>query len=404
MARRDVFTILLTTFVGMALLYAPQPLFPVLADQLGVSDPAIASLLTWSLVPMAVAPLFIGFLMQVMPPRRVLAGSVLLLAGTEFAFAGIDAFGGLLVVRFLQGALVSTLLTATMTYVSLRATNVSRVMALYVAASVLGGLVGRLLAGYGAPWVGIPTVFAGIGMLAFGSGMLAWGLQPEPQQRRQRIDLSRVGQVLRVPSLSLLFGVVFSAFFVFTALLNFVPFRVSALVDSGTGTGSLVYAGFVLGIASSLLSHRVVSAVGGELRAVALGSLILGGTLGVAWIESFWAVLLAIVGASVGFFLLHSVLSGYVNQHTGADTSLVNGLYVAIYYAGGTAGSYVPGLVYEAVGWSAFLGTLGLVSGLGLILLGRAVQVAPGGAPTGTDPQVDSKVPTSQGQCEPASA
>jgi len=42
--------------------------------------------------------------------------------------------------------------------------------------------------------------------------MLAWGLRPEPKQRRQRIDLSRIGRVLRRPSLSLLFGVIFSAF------------------------------------------------------------------------------------------------------------------------------------------------------------------------------------------------
>jgi len=387
MAKRDILTILLTTFMGMALLYAPQPVFPVLAEDFGVSETTIASLITWSLLPMAIVPLFGGVLMQVVSPRRLLAGSAFLLGSTEIAFMMTEAFWGLLVIRFAQGALVSTLLAATMTYVSLQATRVSRVMALYVAASVLGGLVGRLAAGYGAAWVGISGVFLGIGGLTLGSAILAWGLEPEPTRRQREMNLSRLGAVLRTPSLVPLYGVVFSAFFVFTALLNYVPFRIDDLGVGGTGASGLAYVGFLLGIAASLGSHRIVELVGGKLRAVALGSITLGATLGFAWFGAFSAVLASIVGASGGFFLLHAVLSGYVNQSAETDTSLVNGMYVAIYYAGGAAGSYVPGLVYEAAGWTAFLGVLAIVNTVGLGLLWYVVRqqssrAAPAGSAT----------------------
>lgn len=369
MAKRDVLTILLTTFMGMAVLYAPQPVFPVLAEEFGVSETAIASLITWSLLPMAIVPLFGGLLMQVLSPRRLLAGSAFLLGSTELAFTMTDVFWGLVVIRFVQGALVSTLLAATMTYVSLQAARVSRVMALYVAASVLGGLIGRLAAGYGAAWIGTSAVFLAIGGVTLGSAVLAWGLEPEPTRRQRGVNLSRLGAVLRTPSLVPLYGVVFSAFFVFTALLNYVPFRISDLGVGGTGASGLAYIGFLLGIAASLLSHRIVNFAGGELRATALGSVVLGAALGLAWVSAFSAVVASIVGASGGFFLLHAVLSGYVNQTAETDTSLVNGLYVAIYYAGGAAGSYVPGLVYEAAGWTAFLGVLALINAAGLALL-----------------------------------
>jgi YNFM family putative membrane transporter len=377
MTKRDILTVLLTTFMSMALLYAPQPLFPVLAERFGVSQTTIASIITWSLLPMAVAPLFVGIFMQVVSPRRVLAGSAFLLGASEVLFVMTEAFWGIVAIRFLQGALVSMLLAATMTYVSLQATRVARVMALYVASSVLGGLLGRLAAGYGAAWVGIPAVFFGIAGLTLVSAGLAWGLTPEPRTPRRSIDLGRLADVLRTPSLTLLYGVVFSAFFVFTALLNYVPFRVSDLGVEGTGTAGLVYVGFLLGIAASLLSHRVVELVGGTLRAVAVGSLLLAGALALAWVEALLAVMGAVIGASAGFFLLHAVLSGYVNEHAGKKASSVNGLYVAIYYAGGAAGSYVPGLLYETAGWSAFLGALGGVSLLGMVFLWQAIRVGP---------------------------
>lgn len=375
MTRRDLFTILLTTFLSMAVLYAPQPLFPVLASRFGVSQTAIASLITWSLVPMAVVPLFAGVLMQGTAPRRILAACALLLGVSELAFALSGMFWTAAGIRFVQGALVSTLLAATMTYVSLSADRVPRVMAMYVAASVLGGLVGRLAAGYGAAWIGMSSVFLGIGGLMIGSAVLAGWLAPEPARPRQRIDFSRMGDVLRRPSMGLLYGVVFTAFLVFTALLNFVPFRVSDLGVQSTGASSLTYIGFLLGLAASLFAHRVTAVLGSRLRAMAAGLVVLGAALLLAWIDALPALIASICSASAGFFLVHAVLSGYVNQHAGDDASLVNGLYVAIYYAGGTVGSFMPGLIYATAGWTAFLGGLALVASVSLMLLWLASRV-----------------------------
>lgn len=377
MDTRDILTVLLTTFAGMAVLYAPQPLFPALAERFGISETAVASLITWSLVPMAIAPLFVGLLMQTIAPRHVLASSASLLGATELLFAFTDLFFGAVAIRFLQGALVSMMLAATMTYVSLKAERVSRVMAFYVASSILGGLLGRLAAGYGAVWLGIPMVFVGVGAVTIGGAALAWMLTPEPETPDRKVELGRLTNVLRSSPLVLLYGVVFSAFFVFTALLNFVPFRVTDLGVDGSGTAGLAYIGFILGLVAALTANQIVNKVGGQLRAVGIGSLLLASALGFALVENYLAVVGSVVVASVGFFLVHTVLSGYVNQHAGERASSVNGLYVSIYYAGGAVGSYVPGLVYEMIGWTAFLGILSLVSVIGMLLFVQATQIAP---------------------------
>ncbi len=375
MTQRDLFIILATTFGSMALLYAPQPLFPLLAEKFAVSETTAASLITWSLAPMAVVPLFAGLIMQTAAPRYVLAASATLLAVSEGVFAWLDLFGGLMAIRFLQGALVSTLLAATMTYVSLRADRVARVMSFYVGASVLGGLIGRLVVGYGAPIVGMPLAFSGIGAFVLAAAVGAWGLSPEPQRQARRLDLSRLKGVLTNLPLLLLYGVVFAAFFVFTALLNFAPFRVDLFMPGDSGAAGLVYIGFLFGLAASLLSERVTRTVGSAVQTIALGSVVLGAALLLAGLDTFTALLASIVCASAGFFLVHAVLSGYINRHAGADASVVNGLYVSIYYAGGAAGSYLPGIVYETAGWTVFLVSLAVVSTAGLGLLWMATRL-----------------------------
>ena len=79
-------------------------------------------------------------------------------------------------------------------------------------------------------------------------------------------------------------------------------------------------------------------------------------------------------------FLLHSVLSAFLNHLESARKGLVNGLYVSAYYAGGALGSYFPGFVYQWFGWSAFVGLLAsLVVGLvGLSLALRQARSVPG--------------------------
>lgn len=83
-------------------------------------------------------------------------------------------------------------------------------------------------------------------------------------------------------------------------------------------------------------------------------------------------------------FLVHATASGFLNSRATASKGVVNGLYVAFYYAGGTVGSYAPGFVYKAWGWNVFLAALLLVAltGLGLAWSCRT-RFAPGPPPAG---------------------
>ncbi|MCK5912667.1 MAG: MFS transporter, partial [Desulfuromusa sp.] len=71
-------------------------------------------------------------------------------------------------------------------------------------------------------------------------------------------------------------------------------------------------------------------------------------------------------------FLVHATASGLVNRLAGNEhRGLTNGLYVAFYYAGGSIGSFAPGIIYSYFGWNSFLILLALVCATGYICINK---------------------------------
>ncbi len=56
-----------------------------------------------------------------------------------------------------------------------------------------------------------------------------------------------------------------------------------------------------------------------------------------------------------GMFLVHTILSGYLNKLSKQNKALTNGIYLSFYYTGGAIGSFFPGIIYKLYGWDFFL-------------------------------------------------
>jgi YNFM family putative membrane transporter len=129
------------------------------------------------------------------------------------------------------------------------------------------------------------------------------------------------------------------------------------------GAIGLVYTGYLVGILISLASLHLIRLFGGERQTLVAGSLVyLIGTAAFALPGNRWAYIAMLVFAT-GMFMLHSVLSAFLNHLETERKGLINGLYVSAYYAGGALGSYFPGFLYQKIGWSAFILSLLLLLG-----------------------------------------
>jgi MFS transporter, YNFM family, putative membrane transport protein len=348
-------------------LYAPQPLLPVLAEAFAVTESRAALLITVALLPLAVAPIAYGFLLQRLSARRLLIGATWLLAASHLAVASVQNFELLLVLRLAQGLIVPALLTSLMTFLGASAApaQIARVMSLYIAASVLGGFLGRMVSGLISTHFGWRWSFLFLaGATALCALLLLW-LRSDPRVSFQRPRFSMIREVLRERTFLRLYLVVFLAFGAFASVLNFLPFR---LVELGTGlneTGiALMYSGYLMGVVTSLVSLRLAARIGGPVNTMILGTAVFLAALLFFAGSPVWLLFLGMFVLCAGMFLIHSLAPGLTNQGHGEKRGVVNGLYIAFYYAGGATGSFLPGYLYHGLGWHAYLGALALAIAL----------------------------------------
>lgn len=364
MKKGTAFPLVLTAFLAIAVLYAPQPLLPRFAAAYGITETRAALLVAVVLFPLSVAPLSFGALMQRWPSARVLQGSMGGLAVLVAAQAVVPSFAIFVGIRLLQGIAVAAILTALMTHIATfaRSGTMPRIMAWYVAATILGGFLGRVLAGLAAAYASWSFFSLALsGCIALG-GLALLRLQQEPPEDADSSDeeRARFRDVLRTPRYLRVYALIFCLYFSFSAFMNFLPFRLQVVRPGASEllTG-LLYGGYVAGIGVSLKAPALARWIGGEAQAAWIGTAIGVGALLVAYITATWALFGAVVFMCIAMFMTHSIAAGWVNRAGGSRGSLINGLYVAVYYAGGVLGAYVPGFAYEHVGWGAFLIVLG---------------------------------------------
>lgn len=360
----DLIVIAFTTVLSFSVIYAPQPLLPVLMGEFLVDKSEAALLITVVFFFLSIAPIFYGYILEAFSSKRLLKLSIALLAVTEFVFFAGGSFGELLFIRVLQGLLIPAVLTSLMTYISTAADeqSVQKMMAFYIAATILGGFLGRSISGMISTYLGWRYSFLALAVSLSACFFLLRVLKDDLKIEVTRPSARAAWDILGDRRFLTVYLVIFSVFFAFASLLNFLPFR---LTELGGRTSEfkigLMYSGYLMGIVVSLNSTRFVRLLGSEPKTIITGLIVYA-----AMILFFNAESVAIIFVSMfifcgGMFLVHSTASGYINKHARNNKGLINGLYVSFYYTGGTIGSYFPGFIYKRYGWFYFVAFLFLV-------------------------------------------
>ncbi len=380
---RRLGVLVVTTVLAYFVLYAPQPLLPLFQRRFAVSPTDTALLMSAAMLPLSIAPLVYGSLLAWLSPLRLLRIALLVLAASEVGFVLADTLWLLVAIRFVQGLMLPAVFTALTTYIATtaHADHLRRTMALYVAATIVGGYLGRLLAGFTAALLDWRVFFVGLaGALLVCVGALAKIGHVSPSASGAS-DLRDWLVVLRAPAYLTIYVSIFCLFFVFAGLLNFLPFRMGELVSEPPEwlTG-LMYTGYLLGVATSLGSGWITARLGGDRRTMLLGYSCYLVALGAALVPDIWLLFLALFVFCGSMFLVHALAAGLVNQIGTQQKGIVNGSYMMFYYGGGVLGSYLPGFVYERAGWGALVAVIGLVAAVGLLTVVLRPWLVAGGA------------------------
>jgi YNFM family putative membrane transporter len=249
-------------------------------------------------------------------------------------------------------------MTAVMTFLSVSVPREARAhaMGLYVASTIVGGYLGRLLAGWLGDQNDLTTPFLLLALCYLLAIPAILSLRPDSGAGFARIRLPITLSILRLPRFAAAYGMIFAVFFVFTAILTLLPFELrsqdSGITDLQLG---LLYSGYLTGLVVSLNIRRLRELFGLTTRLVVIGLSAFGiGTM-LLLQGSYLASFLVLFLFCGGMFLVHTTLSGLLNHSLDRHHGVINGLYLAFYYLGGASGSYLPGFVYEAYGWQAVI-------------------------------------------------
>jgi YNFM family putative membrane transporter len=374
MLTRNLVVALIATVIAFSTLYIPQPMLPLLAQQFGVSAGEAGLLMTLAMLPLAVAPVLYGYFLQAIPARLMLTVALSLLAVNQVCFAFASEFWHLLTLRFLQGLLLPAIFTALMTYCASMAAPgmVRRAMGFYIGATILGGFIGRLVGGVFASSFDWHSAFVVMGLMQFLPLLLLTRVDADADINFARLDPRSILRVLARRNYRYMFVTLASVFFVFSGILNIVPFHLRDIEPGSTPLLiSMLYLGYLVGAPMSFFSDSIGRRLGDERRGLLLGLALHGCGLVMLLFVALQGLIATMFFLAAGFFLIHALLSGLVNHLAREHKGVVNGLYVSIYYFSGALGSWLPGYLYEAAGWRGMILVFVLILGIGAWSISR---------------------------------
>ncbi len=365
-------------------LYAPQGLLPMLAEawQLGPREAGLTVTAT-TLAVALVAP-FAGSLADMVGRKRVIATAALLLAIPTFCAATAGGFHELLFWRFVQGLLIPPIFAVIIAYVAEEwdRHEARAVMTLYLSGAIAGGFLGRFITGLVAEHADWRVAFVALGVVNLALGaMVALGL-PRETRFTASGGLARSARAMRdhLANVQLLAAcaVGFAVLFALVAALTYVNFLLAAPPYSlGPAALGTVFAVYLLGMVTTPVSARLLQRLGPRRFVVLAVAISVAGVI-LTLLPSLTAIVAGLMVLSAGMFLGNAASTTHVGESVTAARSAAVGLYVTIYYVGGSLGAVLPGTAWDLAGWPGVAAVVALVQlAAGAIALAVWREAAP---------------------------
>ena len=359
-------------------LYPPQALLALFAAEFAAGPAAVSLTVSVTTLAVALVAPFAGVLADRIGRRKVIVAAIFALALPTALVATASSLETMLVWRFLQGLLLPPIFAVAVAYIGEEwpAEEVPSVLGVYTAGSALGGFLGRFVAGIAAEhlgWRGAFLVLAAIELA--GALVAARFLPPERRFVPAAGFTSAMGTMLRHfrnPRILVTFGIGFAILFTFVALFTYVNFHLAAppyaLSPGALGSIFVVY---LFGVVVTPWTGRLVLRFG--RRALAVIAIALWcGAVALTLAPGLPLILAGLALAAACGFVCQTLSQGYLATAATAGRSSAIGLYVTIYYIGGSAGALLPAPAYAAFGWP---GVVALVIAV-LALMAAAVAIA----------------------------
>ncbi|MEU1483254.1 MFS transporter [Streptomyces sp. NPDC005752] len=377
--RRMSFALFAAGIATFALLYSTQALLPAVSASFGATAGQASWTVSAATGALALCVLPLSALSERFGRRQMMTASlaVAVVIGLLVPFA--PSLGWLIALRAVQGAALAGLPASAMAYLAeeVRPKALVAAIGLFVAGNSIGGMSGRILAGWVAQLWGWRMALGAIGLLAVACAVVFHFMIPKarhfsPASLNPKALAKTVTGHLSNPLLRRLYAIGALFMTVFGAVYTVIGYRLVeepfSLPQGIVGSVFLVY---LVGTLSSAAAGRLVARLGrrGALY-LAVSTTAAGLLLSLA--DQLAAVLAGLVLITAGFFAGHAVASSSVSRTATSGRAQASALYQSAYYLGSSAGGTLGAVAFHAGGWAGtvVLGVLAVLGVLSITLFG----------------------------------
>ena len=389
MRRPPVVPVVLAGFAAFLDLYATQPLLPMLSRIFGASAFAVSLTITAPTVAVAITAPIIGRLADRFGLRRTIVASAAALTVTTGLAASSRTLGMLIFWRFMQGVSTPGIFASTVAYVHevWPASHAGRATAAYMSGTIVGGFVGRAVAGLVAAQGNWAAAFVWLAALNAIVAIALWRWLPnetashematktprheehlEQGNLRGFVASWQIRRLFENSRLVATFGVGFCVLFTQVAMFTYVTFHLAEPPFLlGTVALGWLFVVYLVGAVVTPLGGRWIDAYGHRVgigSAMAFGG---GGAL-LTLMPSVPVIVVGLALTATGVFIAQATTSSHIGAVTTQDRALAVGMYSTFYYAGGTAGSALPSAMWNRGGWPACVALVVVVQGIGTVI------------------------------------
>jgi YNFM family putative membrane transporter len=361
---RITLALFMAGFATFSLIYSVQPLLAEFAREFHLDAAASSLALSSTTGALAISILAMGAFSETLGRRGLMFGSMCAAALLNLGCATAPSWSLLLVARGLEGLVLGGVPATAMAYLAEESppNRLGFAMGLYVSGTAFGGMTGRVAMGVLtqlSSWRTALGVISAVDLVA----ALAFVLLLPPSRhfvRRGglalRVHLGAWSSHLGQPGLSMLFLVAFLAMGAFVTVYNYVGFRLAEPpYHLGQAQIGLIFLTYLIGMIASSWAGGLADRFG-RAPIMILGALITLAGLGVSLGQPLALVILGVAAITVGFFVTHSVASGWVGRLALENRSHAASLYLLAYYLGASVLGSAGGAFWRWGGWPAVTG------------------------------------------------
>ena len=351
-------------FTAFVNLYSPQALLPELSHDFGVSAGDISAMITAPTAAIALTAPFTGALADVLGRQRLITVAAFAIVVPTLVMAFASTVPQLVVLRFVLGLLLPPIFTVAVAYVGDEwpPADVARITGLFVSGSSVGGFCGRFATGAVADLIGWRASFAAVALMTLAGAIIVTVALPRERNfvRSGGFAASAKQMIAHLgnPRLLAIYAVGFGVLFNFIAIFTYVSFHLAGppYYFSPTLLGAL-FATYLAGSFSVPWVGRAVMLFGRRRFVLGIiGLWIAGGLLLLA--PPVAAIIVGLTICAACGMLCQAISTGYVITTAKEGRSSAAGLYASSFYIGGSAGSFLVGLVWQAYGWTGCVVTI----------------------------------------------